>query len=58
MELQHEVAKKKGYEKVRTKSMNRFKSMIILNLKNGFDIQQVYTNDSDQTKIIFEKELS
>jgi hypothetical protein len=37
--------------------MNHFKGMLILNLKNGFDIKQVYTNDSGQTKIIFEKEI-
>lgn len=57
MELQHSTAKDKGYQKIRTKSMNRFKPMIILNLKNGFDIVSVYTNDSHQTKIIFEKLL-
>lgn len=57
MSLQHENATEKGYHKVRTKSMNRFKPMIILNLKNGFDIVKVYTNDSNQTKIIFEKNL-
>ena len=57
MKHQHTKAKEKGYKKIRTKSMNRFKPMIILNLKNGFDIRQVYTNDSGQTKIIFEKEL-
>lgn len=57
MKLQHDKAKEKGYQKVRTKSMNRFKPMIILNLKNGFDVKQVYTNDSGQTKIIFEKRL-
>jgi hypothetical protein len=37
--------------------MNRFKPMMILNLKNGFDIVQVYTNDSGQTKVVFEKTL-
>jgi predicted GNAT superfamily acetyltransferase len=57
MELQHASAKEKGYQKVRTKSMNRFKPMMILNLKNGFDIVQVYTNESQQTKIVFEKTL-
>lgn len=57
MLIQHETAKKKGYKKVRTKSMNRFKPMMILNLKNGFEIVQVYTNDSGQTKIVFEKSL-
>lgn len=58
LQMQHNLASKKGYKKVRTKSMNRFKSMMILNLKNGFDIVKVYTNDSQQTKIIFEKKLS
>ncbi len=58
MEMQHLEAKRKGYSKMRTKSMNRFKPMMQLNLKNGFDIVQVYTNDSNQTKIVFEKDLT
>ncbi len=37
--------------------MNRFKPMMIMNLKEGFDIKQVYTNDKGQTKIIFEKAI-
>lgn len=56
-ELQEDWVKKHRYKTLRTKSMNRFKPMLILNLKNGFDIKQVYTNDSGQTKIIFEKNL-
>ena len=55
---QEKIVIAKGYQKLRTKSMNRFKSMMILNLRNGFDIVKVYTNDSGQTKIIFEKELT
>ncbi len=54
---QEKWAKKNGYSKLRTKSMNRFKPMLIFNLKNGFDIVQVYTNDSNQTKIVFEKTI-
>ena len=54
---QEELVKVKGYKKLRTKSMNRFKPMLILNIKNGFDIVQVYTNTSGQQKIIFEKEI-
>ena len=52
---QEHWAKNNGFTKLRTKSMNRFKSMLILNLKNGFDITQVYTNEKGQTKIVFEK---
>tara|TARA_R110002073_G_scaffold108336_9_gene243648 strand:+ start:79921 stop:80394 length:474 start_codon:yes stop_codon:yes gene_type:complete len=58
IKIQQDWAKEKGYKRVRTKSMNRFKPMMVLNLKNGFDIVKVYTNDSQQTKIIFEKDLS
>jgi predicted GNAT superfamily acetyltransferase len=57
LEMQSSFVKRKGYKKLRTKSMNRFKPMIIMNLKNGFDIIQVYTNKIGQTKIIFEKSL-
>ncbi len=55
--IQESIAKEKGYTKLRTKSMNRFKPMLILNLKNGFDIVQVYTNQKGQQKIVFEKEI-
>ena len=50
-------AKSNRFLKLRTKSMNRFKPMMILNLKNGFNIISVYTNDSNQTKVVFEKDL-
>jgi len=57
-QLQEQRVKEKGYQKLRTKSMNRFKPMMILNLKNGFDITSIYTNDIGQTKIVFEKDLN
>ena len=56
-QLQEQRVKEKGYQTLRTKSMNRFKPMMILNLKNGFDITNIYTNDVGQTKIVFEKLL-
>lgn len=57
LHLMQEYALSSGFSTLRTKSMNRFKPMIILNLKNGFDILNVYTNSKDQTKIVFEKRL-
>lgn len=54
---QETFAEKEGFKKLRTKSMNDYKPMMILNLKNGFDIKQVYTNDKGQTKIVFEKDI-
>ena len=51
-------ARKQGCIKLRTKSMNQFKPMMILNLKQGFDIVETYSNEKGQKKIIFEKNLS
>lgn len=50
-------AKELGFKKMRTKSMNRFKPMMILNLKNNYNIVKIYTNSKQQTKIVFEKTL-
>ncbi len=57
LNLQEDEVKKKGFKIIQTKSMNRFKPMMLLNLKNGFDIIRVYTNTKLQTKIVFEKAL-
>lgn len=54
---QHALAKKMGFSRIRAKSMNRFKPMMILNLRSGFNITRVYTNATGQQKIVFEKEL-
>ncbi|WP_274474872.1 GNAT family N-acetyltransferase [Mangrovimonas aestuarii] len=53
---QEEWVKSRGYSVLRTKSMNRFKPMMIFNLKNGFDIVDSVTDD-DGFKVIFEKRL-
>jgi len=55
--LQEQWAVQNKFEILKTKSMNRFKEMIILNFKNGFEITKVYTNSRGQTKIVFEKHL-
>ena len=56
-ELQEKWAFSKGFKTLKTKSMNRFKPMVMLNLKRGFDITKVYTNEKGQTKIVFHKSL-
>lgn len=58
LKIQEKFARIKGFKKLRTKSMNTYKAMLILNLKTGFDITNVYTNTKGQTKIVFEKYLS
>ena len=57
MRRQHEWCFRNGFERVRTKTMNRFKPMLILNLKSGFDVAEVYRDRREQIKIILEKDL-
>ena len=47
-----------GFKKISTKSMNQFRPMIVLNLKNGFDIIGTEVTEDSKIKIIFEKNIS
>ncbi|MFD1358865.1 GNAT family N-acetyltransferase [Fictibacillus halophilus] len=57
MEQQHEYLKENGYHIVKTKTMNKWRSMLILNIKSGFDIISTYRNEKGLHKIILEKNL-
>ncbi len=57
-ELQEDWVRENGFKTLKTKSMNRFKPMMMLNLKRGFDITKIYTNELGQTKVVFKKSLS
>ncbi len=56
-DMQLQWAKARGFIKIRTKSKNQFKPMMIFNLKQGFDIVGTEPGYQDQVKIIFEKTL-
>lgn len=56
--LQENHARLSGFKTLKTKSINRFKSIMILNLKIGFNITKIYKNTKGQTKIVFEKTLN
>lgn len=56
-QIQEDWVKQNGYKKIRTKSTNQFKPMMILNLKRGFDIVRSYHDGDDNTEVIFEKTL-
>jgi predicted GNAT superfamily acetyltransferase len=55
---QHDWCKAKGYERVQTKTMNRWKEMLLLNLRVGFDIVSKYKSEDGVVKIILEKGLT
>ncbi|MCC6281298.1 MAG: GNAT family N-acetyltransferase [Saprospiraceae bacterium] len=57
MQHQHGWVKSRGYRRIQTKTMNRWRSMLILNLKHGFDIIGTYAGNDGQTRIILQKEI-
>jgi predicted GNAT superfamily acetyltransferase len=58
MKMQHELLKERGYKIVTTKTKNKWRDMLILNLRYGFDIIGTYTDEKGEPKIILKKELS
>jgi len=57
MKEQHLYVKEKGYKTIQTKTKNKWRHMLILNIKNGFDVIGTYTDDEGETKIILKKSL-
>ncbi len=57
MQAQHEWCRLQGYTKIQTKTQNRFQAMLLLNIKNGFEIVSTDPTDPDGMKILMEKKL-
>ncbi|MGM0847077.1 MAG: GNAT family N-acetyltransferase [Bacillota bacterium] len=57
MEKQHQYLKKNGYSVVQTKTMNKWRKMLVLNIKNGFDVIDTYIDEKGLHKIVLEKKL-
>jgi ribosomal protein S18 acetylase RimI-like enzyme len=57
MEQQHLYITESGYKAVQTHTKNKWRSMLILNIKHGFDIIGTYTDNEGEPKIILEKKL-
>lgn len=57
MRQQHEWCQARGFKTIRTKSRNKFKEMIFLNLEFGFEIVACEKSEKGETKIVFEKKL-
>ncbi|QQE81454.1 GNAT family N-acetyltransferase [Alicyclobacillus sp. SO9] len=54
---QHEWCRSQGYTVVRTQTKNKWRSMLILNLRHGFDVVGTYTDKHGEPKIILEKRI-
>ncbi|MBT2681759.1 GNAT family N-acetyltransferase [Bacillus sp. ISL-35] len=57
MKRQHQYLMERGYRVVQTKTMNKWRAMLILNLKNGFDVIDTYIDEKGLHKIKLEKQL-
>ncbi|MCM3711233.1 GNAT family N-acetyltransferase [Sporosarcina luteola] len=57
MEHQHRLVKDKDYKIIETKTRNRWRDMLILNIKHGFDITETFTDDEGIHRIVLEKSL-
>lgn len=57
MDKQHQYLREHGYKVVQTKTMNKWRSMLILNIKHGFEIIDTYIDNKGLHKIILEKIL-
>lgn len=56
MRLQHNWCREHGYTSIRTHTKNKWREMLILNIRNGFDVVGTVTEDG-LPKIILEKTL-
>ena len=57
MEIQHQYVREQGCHVVQTKTMNKWRNMLILNIKSGFDVMSTYTDKNGLHKIVLEKKL-
>jgi len=57
MNMQHRMLIEQGYKTVLTKTKNKWRNMLILNLRHGFDIIGTYTDSKGEPKIILRKSL-
>ncbi|SFU99050.1 GNAT family N-acetyltransferase [Alicyclobacillus macrosporangiidus] len=57
MRRQHEWCRGHGYRVIRTHTKNKWRDMLILNIRHGFDVIGTYTDEKGQPKIILEKRL-
>ncbi|MFS0644399.1 GNAT family N-acetyltransferase [Siminovitchia sp. 179-K 8D1 HS] len=57
MEIQHHYLSENRFRVVQTKTKNKWRNMLILNIKNGFVVIGTYTDERGEPKIILQKKL-
>ena len=56
MAAQHEHCRKAGFKVIETRTKNKWRDMLVLNLKSGFDVVGTFTDERREPKIILENE--
>lgn len=57
MQAQHQWCKEQGYQSVQTKTQNKWKGQLLLNIKSGFEITGYSSSIEGSPKIMLEKKL-
>jgi hypothetical protein len=57
MRRQHEWCRGQGYGVIRTKTQNRWPAMLVLNVRNGFQITGIEKCEDEADKLLLEKPL-
>ena len=57
MHRQHTYCRRAGFRTVRTKTTNRWRAMLLLNIRCGFHIIGTYVDERGEIKIMLEKKL-
>ncbi|MFC4411798.1 GNAT family N-acetyltransferase [Chungangia koreensis] len=57
MKRQHTYLKDIGYKIVSTKTRNKWREMLILNIKHGFDVMETFVDGDGIHRIVLEKQL-
>jgi GNAT superfamily N-acetyltransferase len=57
MRAQHDWCRRQEYQKVSTKTKNRYREMLILNVKHGFDVVGTEVSEGGEIKIAMVKNL-
>ena len=57
MQMQHQWCLEQGYRTIRTHTKNKWREMIILNLRHGYDIIGTLTDELGEPKLILEKKF-
>ncbi|HEX4923335.1 MAG TPA: GNAT family N-acetyltransferase, partial [Bdellovibrionales bacterium] len=57
MRAQHEWCAQNGYARILTKTQNRWREMLLLNIRHGFDVIGTYQSSRHGLKILLEKKL-